>query len=65
MNTQQKAQRAPRKARPPSGSGDDARRKYEHFTELARAETAKGDAIAAENYLQYAEHYYRSMANIH
>jgi hypothetical protein len=28
---------------------------------LARAEALKGDLIAAENYLQHAEHYLRSM----
>jgi Domain of unknown function (DUF4167) len=28
---------------------------------LARAEALTGDRIAAENYLQHAEHYFRSM----
>ncbi|WP_236843225.1 DUF4167 domain-containing protein [Bradyrhizobium icense] len=29
--------------------------------ELARAEALRGDLIAAENHLQHAEHYLRSM----
>jgi hypothetical protein len=28
---------------------------------LARAEALAGNTIAAENYYQYAEHYYRSL----
>ena len=43
-----------------------AQRNYETYLSLARAETLKGDPIAAENYLQHAEHYFRSMrANSH
>lgn len=38
-----------------------AQRNYETYLSLARAETLKGDPIAAENYLQHAEHYFRSM----
>ncbi|NOJ42589.1 DUF4167 domain-containing protein [Bradyrhizobium australiense] len=38
-----------------------AQRNYERYVELARAEALKGDLIAAENYLQHAEHYLRSM----
>jgi hypothetical protein len=29
--------------------------------ELARAESASGNTVAAENYYQYAEHYFRTM----
>jgi len=30
--------------------------------ELARAEASAGNVIAAENYYQHAEHYFRSMS---
>ncbi|WP_334366562.1 DUF4167 domain-containing protein [Bradyrhizobium sp. AZCC 1578] len=43
------------------GSLENAQRNYERYVELARAEALKGDLIAAENYLQHAEHYLRSM----
>jgi hypothetical protein len=36
-------------------------RSYERYLELARNEARRGDPIAAENYLQHAEHYLRSM----
>ena len=39
----------------------NAQRNYERYLELARAQTLNGDHIAAENYLQHAEHYLRSM----
>ena len=39
----------------------NAQKKYEHYLELARAEAQLGDLVAAENYLQHAEHYLRSM----
>jgi hypothetical protein len=38
-----------------------AQRNYERYLELARAEALNGDPVAAENYLQHAEHYLRSM----
>lgn len=38
-----------------------AQRNYETYLNLARAETLKGDPIAAENYFQHAEHYFRTM----
>ena len=34
---------------------------YERYLALARAEALGGDQVAAENYLQHAEHYFRSM----
>jgi len=34
---------------------------YEKYQVLARDASASGDRIAAENYLQHAEHYYRLM----
>jgi hypothetical protein len=39
----------------------NAQRNYERYLALARAEALAGDRIAAENYLQHAEHYLRSM----
>ena len=42
----------------------DAQRNYERherYMALARAEALTGDPIAAENYFQHAEHYFRSM----
>jgi uncharacterized protein DUF4167 len=49
--------KAARHARPPQ----DAQRNYERYLALARAEAQTGDRVAAENYLQHAEHYFRSM----
>jgi hypothetical protein len=43
----------------------NAQKKYEHYLELARAEAQGGDLVAAENYLQHAEHYLRSMQEPH
>jgi hypothetical protein len=34
---------------------------YERYCQLARDANSAGDRIAAENYLQHAEHYYRIM----
>jgi hypothetical protein len=51
----------PSAVRPESKSSQDAQRKYERYLALARAETQFGNIIGAENYYQYAEHYYRSM----
>jgi hypothetical protein len=39
----------------------DPRRSYERYLALAHAEALNGDRIAAENYFQHAEHYFRSM----
>jgi hypothetical protein len=39
----------------------NAQRNYERYLALARAEVLTGDSIAAENYFQHAEHYFRSM----
>jgi len=39
----------------------DPRRNYERYLALAHAEVLNGDRIAAENYFQHAEHYFRSM----
>jgi len=39
----------------------NAQQNYERYLALARAQALSGDPIAAENYLQHAEHYLRSM----
>jgi hypothetical protein len=39
----------------------NAQRNYERYLALARAETQSGNTVAAENYHQYAEHYFRMM----
>jgi hypothetical protein len=40
----------------------DARSNYERYLALARTQALSGDMIAAENYYQHAEHYFRSMS---
>ncbi len=40
----------------------DARRNYDRYVALAQAELQAGDRVAAENYYQHAEHYFRSMS---
>jgi hypothetical protein len=47
--------------RPQAGNAQNAERSYQRYLALARAETLAGDKIAAENYFQHAEHYFRSM----
>ena len=39
----------------------NAQRSYERYLALAQAQS--GDVIAAENYYQHSEHYYRSMSS--
>ena len=49
--------------RMPSGSeSSNAQRNYERYLALARAEAQNGNTVAAENYYQHAEHYFRSMS---
>jgi Domain of unknown function (DUF4167) len=45
----------------PTGSGS-AQRSYERYLALAQEEVRTGNIVAAENYYQHAEHYYRSMS---
>jgi hypothetical protein len=66
MNRQQKRPFAGRLQRPPSSSprgepqgSPNARRSYDRYMALAQAELQAGDRIAAENYYQHAEHYFR------
>jgi hypothetical protein len=53
--------RGPSNAARPQNS-QSAQRNYERYLALARAETLAGNTVGAENYYQYAEHYYRSMS---
>ena len=48
--------------REPKGS-QNAQRNYERYLALARAEALAGNTVGAENYYQYAEHYYRLMSS--
>jgi hypothetical protein len=50
-------------ARPAPQGTQNARRNYERFLELARAEASAGNTVGAENYYQHAEHYFRSMSS--
>ena len=36
---------------------------YERYLALARFEAQNGNTVAAENYYQHAEHYFRSMSS--
>ena len=47
--------------RPQARNAQNAQKNYERYLGLARAEALAGDRIAAENYFQHAEHYFRSM----
>ena len=44
-----------------AGNVQTFHRSYERYLSLARAEALTGDRIVAENYFQYAEHYFRAM----
>ena len=50
-------------ARPEPIGSQNARRNYERYLALARAEAQAGNSVGAENYYQYAEHYFRSMSS--
>jgi Domain of unknown function (DUF4167) len=50
-------------ARPETKNFQNAQRSYERYLALARAETQIGNTVGAENYYQYAEHYFRSMGS--
>ena len=50
-------------ARPESKGSHNAQRNYERYMALAQAEAQAGDRVAAENYYQHAEHYFRSMSS--
>jgi len=41
----------------------NAQRTYERYMALAHAEAQIGNTVGAENYYQYAEHYFRLMSS--
>ena len=49
--------------RPEMKGSHNSQRNYERYLALAQAEAQAGDRIAAENYYQHAEHYFRSMSS--
>ena len=66
FNRHQKRPFAGRSQQPPPSAGRreaqdsyNARRNYERYMALAQAELQAGDRVAAENYYQHAEHYFR------
>jgi hypothetical protein len=46
----------------PPSNGQNAQRSYEGYLALAQEETRSGNVVAAENYYQHAEHYFRVMS---
>ena len=57
-HSQQWASNGPR---PEPRNSHNARRNYERYLALAQAEAQARNLIGAENYYQYAEHYFGSM----
>jgi Domain of unknown function (DUF4167) len=59
-----RSQRWPSSApRPEPRGSHNARRSYDRYVALAQAELQAGDRVAAENYYQHAEHYFRLMSS--
>ena len=52
-----------RPSRPEPQRSQNAKRNYEQYLTLAQAEAQNGNTVAAKNYYQYAEHYFRSMTS--
>jgi Domain of unknown function (DUF4167) len=50
-------------ARPGPPRFQSAQRSYERYLALAQEETRSGNVVAAENYYQHAEHYFRVMSS--
>jgi Domain of unknown function (DUF4167) len=51
----------PNAPRAKSNDFGSAQRSYERYLALAQEEARSGNIVAAENYYQHAEHYYRTM----
>jgi hypothetical protein len=49
--------------RPEQRGSHNARSNYDRYLALAQAELQAGDRVAAENYYQHAEHYFRLMSS--
>jgi len=68
MNVHQKRQFAGRSQGPSNAlrlepQGSHNARSYDRYVALAQAELQAGDRVAAENYYQHAEHYFRMSSN--
>jgi Domain of unknown function (DUF4167) len=50
------------RSRPVPKGFQNLQRSYEQYLALARAEAQNGNTVAAQNYYQHAEHYFRSMS---
>ncbi len=59
--TEQPAPRRVKRVAAAKPHAAEPQQRYKHFIELARAETLRGDTVAAENFYQHAEHFYRAM----
>ncbi len=55
-----RSRRGAQHRRPQPAKVSSARQKYEKYLALARAEDGNGDHVAAQNYYQHAEHYFRA-----
>ena len=53
----------PSAARPQLNRSQSAQRSYERYLALAQEEARSGNVVAAENYYQHAEHYFRLMSS--
>jgi hypothetical protein len=53
----------PSTARPQLHGFQSAQRSYERYLALAQEEARSGNVVAAENYYQHAEHYFRLMSS--
>jgi hypothetical protein len=49
--------------RPEPQGSHNARRNHDRYLALAQAELQAGNGVAAENYYQHAEHYFRLMSS--
>jgi hypothetical protein len=54
---------APSAPRQEPRDSHNARRNYDRYVALAQAELQAGDRVAAENYYQHAEHYFRLISS--
>jgi hypothetical protein len=53
----------PSTGRPQLHGYQNAQRSYERYLALAQEEARSGNVVAAENYYQHAEHYFRLMSS--
>ena len=51
-------------ARPQAKGTHNARSSYERYLALAQGQARAGNTIAAENYYQHVEHYFRLMSSV-